>query len=126
MAIAVALRLLLDTNVILGVLKGSQHPAIVERLSDAQSDECAYSANTRIELLGFPGMTGDEDAAVRDLLGNLAYLPVTRQIEDEAIAIRRGPKKVKLPDALILATTHAHSLRLVTLDDELAALAGKP
>ena len=72
MAIAVALRLLLDTNVILGVLKGSQHPAIVERLSDAQSDECAYSAITRIELLGFPGMTGDEDATVQELLWNLA------------------------------------------------------
>lgn len=118
-----ALRLLLDTNVILGVLKGSFEWARVNGLQDAQAEECAYSAITRVELLGFPGMTAEEDGAIRQLLDNLAYLPLTRLIEDEAIAIRRGPKKIKLPDALILATAKAHALRLITLDDELASLA---
>ena len=60
--------------------------------------------------------------AARILLDEFLYLPVTRQIEDIAIVLRRQPKKVKLPDALILATATAHGLRLVTLDEDLNKL----
>ena len=117
-----ATRLLLDTNVVLGLLKGAAEIEQLEDMKSASSDECAYSAITRIELLGFPGLGADDDRTIRDLLGNFLYLPVTRQIEDIAIALRRQPKKVKLPDALILATATAHGLRLVTLDENLNKL----
>lgn len=117
-----ATRFLLDTNVILGLLKGAAEIEQLEEMKNASSDECAYSAITRIELLGFPGLGADDDRTIRDLLDNFLYLPVTRQIEDIAIALRRQPKKVKLPDALILATANAHGLRLVTLDEDLGNL----
>ena len=73
-------------------------------------------------ILGFPGLNADDDKTIRELLDNFSYLPVTRQIEDIAIALRRQPKKLKLPDALILATANAHGLPLVTLDEDLAKL----
>ena len=117
-----ATRLLLDTNVILGLLKGTAEIERLEEMKATSSDECAYSAITRIELLGFPGLGADDDKTIRDLLDNFLYLPVTRQIEDIAIVLRRQPKKVKLPDALILATANAHGLRLVTLDEDLGKL----
>lgn len=45
---------LLDTNFILGMLKSSLQ--VIERLQTMpiSSGQCAYSAVTRMELLGFP------------------------------------------------------------------------
>ena len=117
-----AARLLLDTNVILGLLKGAPEVEQIASMKSAFSDACAYSAITRIELLGFPDISAADDKTIRDLLDNFLYLPVTRQIEDIAITLRRQQKKVKLPDALILATAHAHNLQLVTLDQDLNKL----
>lgn len=47
---------LLDTNFILGMLKSS--PQVIERLQTMpiRSGQCAYSAVTLMELLGFPQM----------------------------------------------------------------------
>lgn len=43
------------------------------------------------------------------------YLPITREIEDQAIALRRQ-RRIKLPDALIAATALHNGLELLTLD----------
>ena len=52
---------LLDTNFILGMLKSS--PPVLETLALKRltSEQCAFSAGTRMELLGFPGITPDDD-----------------------------------------------------------------
>jgi len=48
------IKFLLDTNYILGLLKSQ--PVVLEELALRKIGigECAYSAITRIELLGFP------------------------------------------------------------------------
>lgn len=53
---------LLDTNFILGILKSSPH--VLAELSSRQlhSGECSYSAITRMELLGFHGITREEES----------------------------------------------------------------
>ena len=112
-------RLLLDTNVVLGLLKNTADIGRLEELQTASSDDCAYSSITRIELLGFHGISENEDGIIRNVLNRFYYLAVTRQIEDIAIDIRRQSKTVKLPDALIMATARAHGIRLVTLDEDL-------
>jgi len=50
------IKYLLDTNFILGILKSS--PAVVAEVSKRKifAAECAYSAITRMELLGYPGI----------------------------------------------------------------------
>ena len=115
-------RLLLDTNVVLGLLKNTGDIGRLEELQAVSSDECAYSSITRIELLGFHGISENEDGIIRNVLNRFHYLAVTRQIEDIAIEIRRQSKTVKLPDALIMATARAHGIRLVTLDEDLKRL----
>ena len=116
------LRLLLDTNIVLGLLKNTVDMTQLDERRRPEPDECAYSAITRIELLGFPGIGGEEDRIIRDMLDNFQYLGVTRQIEDAAISIRRSRTSVKLPDALIIATARVHHVRLVTLDHNLEKL----
>lgn len=62
----------MDTNFILGLLKSS--PAVLSEVSERNilATECAYSAITRMELLGFPGITSAEDSLSR--LTRLLYV----------------------------------------------------
>lgn len=115
------IKVLLDTNFILGMLKSTPEVLTVIASRDLLADECAYSAVTRMELLGFPGIDVAEEILIRDRLSRFAYLSITPAIEDAAIDLRRR-HKVKLPDALIAATALVHGLNLLTLDADLIAL----
>ena len=112
---------LLDTNFILGMLKATPTVLDVINRERLMAGQCAYSAITRMELLGFPGITGDEDSLIRSRLSMFTYLPVDVAVEDRAIALRRS-RRVKLPDALIAATALTYGLRLLTLDVGLQAV----
>ncbi len=112
---------LLDTNFILGMLKATPTVLDVINRERLKAGQCAYSAITRMELLGFPGITGDEDSLIRSRLSMFTYLPVDVAVEDRAIAPRRS-RRVKLPDALIAATALTYGLRLLTLDVGLQAV----
>ena len=52
----------------------------------------------------------------------MSWFTITKAVEDEAIRIRRTAK-LKLPDALILATSMVHHLKLITLDKKLLEVA---
>jgi len=114
-------KFLLDTNFILGMLKSS--PAVLETLAARHltASQCAFSAVTRMELLGFPGITPDEERLIRTTLEQFRYLAISFEVEEKAIAIRRS-RRVKLPDALIASTALCHGLELLTLDAGLQAV----
>ena len=92
--------------------------------------QCAYSAITRMELLGFPGITNAEESLIQDKLARLMYLPITAAVEDAAIRLRRT-RRMKLPDAIVAASALEAGADLLTFDrqlhgvvaDELAARA---
>lgn len=112
---------LLDTNFILGILKSNEPVLTAVCARQILASECAYSAITRMELLGFPGITSDEDAMIRKKLEHFSYVPLTRAIEDRVIDLRQR-RKVKLPDAIIAATALDQRAELLTLDQALLAL----
>lgn len=114
---------LLDTNVILGMYR---HDETVLRLCKERTirlSECAYSTITRMELLGFYGITAAEERAIDDLLKWMVHLSLTPTIENTTIQIRRQ-HRIKLPDAIIAATAKTYDLLLLTLDKELSAKLG--
>ena len=114
-------RYLLDTNFILGVLKSD--PRVLAEVSARQLHvgACSYSAITRMELLGFHGITQEEVALIKQKLDRLAYLPLTGNIEDAVIGLRQT-RKIKLPDAIIAATALCSDLELLTLDQQLLSV----
>lgn len=118
-------RYLLDTNYILGLLKSS--PRVQE---DAVSrglliEQCAYSVITRIELLGFPGISEDESRLINQKLHQLTFLPLVESIEKRTIRLRQACR-IKLPDAIIASTALEHGLELLTFDQKLAAVVSPP
>jgi predicted nucleic acid-binding protein len=116
------IKYLLDTNFILGLLKATPEVLAIVRERDLLSSSCAYSAVTRMELLGYPNITSDEERLISDRLSKFIYLSISSEVEDLAIALRRS-RKLKLPDALIAATAIHHSLELLTLDQALLTFA---
>jgi predicted nucleic acid-binding protein len=117
------IKYLLDTNFILGLLKAT--PEVIEIIShhDVLTSNCAYSAITRMELLGYLGISVDEEKLIKDRLSNFNYLPITSEIEDMAITFRRT-RKMKLPDAISAATAKHQGLELLSLDKALVTILG--
>jgi len=115
------IKYLLDTNLVLGLLKAT--PEVVEIVVSREllASSCAYSAVTRMELLGYRNITNDEERLITDRLSKFTYLAITTEIEDLAIALRRT-RKVKLPDALVAGTALHHGLELLTLDRALISI----
>ena len=109
-------KFLLDTNIILGILKETE--TAKTKVEDIPFEACCYSAITRMELLGYPGILAEEAEQIQNMLSYLAYLPLDKTIEDKVIALR-NQRKCKLPDAIIAATALVNDLKLITLDKKL-------
>lgn len=105
----------LDTNVVLYALRGE----LDEPLPTAGA---RISVITEIELLGYPGMSPQEEGAVRSLIAALDVVPLTDAVKEEAISLKRR-LNLRLPDAVILATAAVTGSELLTNDRDLAARA---
>lgn len=108
---------LLDTNIVLGFLNGNV------KIKDFFEKKLAHanlhaSQITRMELLGYPGITTHEEKSLKTFLTYLKILPISDAVCDQAILLRQTTK-LKLPDALIAATAITCNLILVTCDSDL-------
>jgi hypothetical protein len=112
-------RFLLDTNYVIGLVK--QQESVIKTVADRaiETKTCVYSFVTRIELLGFPGITSQEIDGIERILAQMQYAALTQEMEDWAIALRRK-YRLKTPDAIIAATAKCLKLELLTLDQQLA------
>jgi len=111
------IKYLLDTNIILGIVAGNSDAGI--KLKGIDLKNCAFSSVTRMELLGFPNITQDEIKIISTLLELMTHLTINRAIEDKTINLKQQ-HRIKLPDAIILATALSHQIELLTLDKKLA------
>ena len=108
---------LLDTNIILGFLNGNSK--INDFFQKNLIDSSLYASQiTRMELLGYPSISSDEEKCLKDFLSLIKILPVNDAVCDQAITLRRKTR-LKLPDALIAATAICFDLVLITCDVEL-------
>lgn len=111
---------LLDTNIVIGVARGPGPARDLLDLSDAPPDVCALSQISRIEMLGFGGLDGAEEARLLTILASMTVFLIDDAVEREAIALRRRTR-LKLPDAIIAATARVHGLEVLTLDERFRA-----
>jgi predicted nucleic acid-binding protein len=109
--------LLLDTNVVIGFLNGDK--AITHFFSTKASQKTfTVSQITRMELLGFPKINHDEEIIIQQFLSEVQIISLSDDIADKTIELRRITR-LKLPDAIIVATALIHKFLLVTCDEQL-------
>ncbi|MCW5912608.1 MAG: type II toxin-antitoxin system VapC family toxin [Cyclobacteriaceae bacterium] len=100
---------LIDTNVIID-FSANRIPAPGKKLlSDCLDNAPVISVIMKIELLGFPIVT----SAITDLVKSSLIIGLTDEIVEKTIQIRKQ-YKVKLPDAIIAATSIVSDLTLLS------------
>ncbi|MBC6994976.1 type II toxin-antitoxin system VapC family toxin [Neolewinella lacunae] len=104
---------LIDTNAVIDLIAGKfteSGERWVEKIFDT---EAVYlSIINRIELLGFQGSVEEMDA-LSSFVKSVTVLPLTEEVANQAIEIRRK-KKIKLPDAVIAATALVFELTIIS------------
>jgi hypothetical protein len=105
-------RWLLDSNVWIEAIAGK--PAASNAILQAAAIEWAgFSSITRLEIFGFPKITENDEAQFLKILKQFHEMPVSSEIIDEAIRIRKR-HRIRIPDALIAASALAAKAELVT------------
>jgi toxin FitB len=103
---------LIDTNVLLDFLADKLPEKSKALLSGLHPEETYTSIVVKIEALGYNGPSQTMQV-LTEFLGQLQVLPLTEQVADQTILIRKKIK-IKLPDAIIAATALVHHLTLIT------------
>ena len=99
---------LFDTNILIDHLNG-----VAKATREiTRSKNPAISVITWIEVMT-GASTQEEEAILRAFLLNFQCLEITREVAERAAVIRRQ-KRIKMPDAIILATAEAGGRQLVT------------
>jgi len=101
------MRSLYDTNILIDYLNGIK----ASRTELAGATDPAISTITWIEVMA--GVSPPIEDTVRRFLASFRQLAVTPEVAELAVAIRRA-LKIKLPDAIILATAQVDGRTLVT------------
>jgi predicted nucleic acid-binding protein len=112
--IEVLMRWLLDTNVVIDTFAG--RPEAIKIVTSARASDLewiGYSAITRLEVLGFPGLAAVDKAGLGRLLAQFSEAEISAAIIERAIEIRRS-LRIKVPDAIIVATALVYGASLVT------------
>lgn len=109
------MNIVLDTNAVLYFLAGR----LVDPLPLA---DYYISVITEIELLSYPLLNKDEETEIIAFLNDVTVLDLTKDVKKSAIYFRRH-YRLKLPDALIVATAYSLKATLFTNDINLLNIA---
>ncbi|MDF1547188.1 MAG: type II toxin-antitoxin system VapC family toxin [Bacteroidales bacterium] len=104
---------LIDTNVAIGYIGGDLTEKALNLLDGIIDGQFYISVINKIELLGFAGITKNEELKFGELINAANILGLDEEIVNGTIAIRKQYRS-KLPDAIIAATAIVHGFTLVT------------
>ena len=98
-----------DTNFLIYVHEGNK---IVEPFLEYNF---GISFISEVELLGFQGLSTSEEIKLKELINDCFQIEWNTKIKDKTIQLKRK-YNIKLPDAIIAATSLVYDLPLVTAD----------
>jgi len=112
----------LDTNVIIQLLKGNQQ--LIGMLQQADFISC--SVISKLEFLSFPNLSDNDIKLFNDFIKKVEIidlLSTDTQLERYIVTLRKD-KKLKLPDAIIVASSIYKNCTLITADKKILAING--
>ena len=102
--------ILVDTNLIILGIGGN------ERVRELLEDHSLFiSVITEIELLSIPFQRTQEERLMREFISNCFIVDLDSEIKIQTIQLRKG-HKIKIPDAIIAASSIVKKLPLFTAD----------
>ncbi|UXZ05310.1 type II toxin-antitoxin system VapC family toxin [Moraxella nasicaprae] len=104
---------LLDTCFILGLYNGNVDA--LAKMAGVNLNECTVSIINEIELLGYQNINSTDEQELKELLNHLTILGLDTAVKSKTIELRKR-HKIKLPDAIVLATALTHNVELLSLD----------
>ena len=104
--------LLIDTNIALYLLNGDT--TIAELLNGR---DVHVSFITELELLGFQDIKEEDRSIIEDLLNNCIIVDLNQAIKRITVDLKQK-YKLKLPDAIIAATSIYMNLPLISADKD--------
>jgi predicted nucleic acid-binding protein len=111
-----SLNFILDTNIIICLQKG----LLTEPLPHGAF---AISIISEIELRGFAGLNSQQQDWLARFLATITIVDIDSVIKEETIRLRQTTR-LKLPDALIVATAMTRKAVLLTNDEQLFSVPG--
>lgn len=106
-------RLLLDTNILIYLSKGE-----IKLIDFAASNDTLYiSVITLMEVKGYKFKTSKEESLISSLCSMMNHVYIDEAIVEEVIRIRKKGR-IKLPDAIIMASAIVKGQILVTRNDD--------
>ena len=104
------MNILIDTNIALYLLGGDS------RIAEVLEGQVVHvSFVTELELLGYPGISNEEEKLIHDFLDDCVIIDVNNQIKDGTVQFRRK-YGLKLPDSIIAATAYYLGIPLLSAD----------
>ena len=106
----------LDTNIVLYLLSGD------DTIADFLNDKTVFlSFITELELLGYKEISAEDLSKIESLLADSTIIDINSEIKKIVIELRKS-NKIRLPDAIIAATSHYLNIPFMTSDKDLTKL----
>ena len=103
-------KLFVDTNILIQLLNGE--PEIAQILDGKQ---LVISVITELELLAVPNISPKEQRLIEELIDECQVININSGIKKVTIEFRKS-RKLKLPDAIVAASSYYSKLPLLTAD----------
>ena len=104
--------ILIDTNIALYLLQGNEK---VANLLDGKRVFASFI--TEVEILSYGKITDEEESEIKEFLSEITVVGWNDVIRDHAIKLKRN-YKIKIPDAIITATSLYLKVPFFTADRE--------
>jgi toxin FitB len=111
----VGLKYLFDTNIFIDFFSDKLQDRQIFETAFLNANELLISPIVRMELFSHPNVSSEDEKIFSDLLNNFRIIPIDPEVENKAIFLRRK-YKLKLPDAIIAATSIVEDAILVIGD----------
>lgn len=104
--------ILIDTNIALYLLEGDK------RVADLLDGKRVFTSFiTEVEILSYSKITKEEESKIKEFLSEITIVGWNDVVRDRAIKLKRN-YKIKLPDAIIIATAIYLKVPFLTADME--------
>jgi predicted nucleic acid-binding protein len=106
-------RYLIDSNVIIDYLGARLPKNGSDFVEDLFNTDFFISIVVKIEILGFQDLP-EKIQGTEDFINTASVFPLTDDVTDKTILLRRKYRKIKLGDSIIAATALINKLILIT------------